>query len=166
MVAGKAPLIFPQDEGISCSRKTGDFMALAALLSLFHHAHAQRRCTAWNTGEKWKPENGQIKDWSGGVKEVQFVFCYFTTLIAPVFHVASEEKLNLVFSESLIQAWESLHLITEKKPLLSSVDSEQTTYRWLTALSLNHRVFFPRPSSNPRVFGEHSIVKKVPKQAH
>lgn len=166
MVAGKAPLIFPQDEGISCSCETGDFMALAAFLSLFYHAQPQQSCTAWNTGEKWRLENGQIKDWSGGVKEIQFVFCFFTILIAPVLHVGSEEKLNLVFSDNLIQAWASLHSITEKKPLFSLVAVEQTTCRWLTALSLNHRVFLPRPSSNPRLFGEHSIVKKVPKQAH
>lgn len=48
-------------------------------------------------------ENGQFKVWSGVVKEIQFVFCYFTTLIAPVFHMGSEEKLNLVFSDNLIQ---------------------------------------------------------------
>lgn len=164
-MAGKAPLSFLQDEGISWSCKTEDFMTIAAPLSLSHYAHPQLKCTAWNTGEKWKQENGQIKDWSGGVKEILFVFCYFTTWIAPMLHMGSEEKLSIVFSDNLIQAWASLHPITEEKPFLALVDAGQTTHRWLTALSLNHRGFLPRRSSNPRVFGEHSIVKKVPKQA-
>lgn len=57
-------------------------------------------------------------------------------------------------------------MINEKEPLLSPVDAVKKIYRWLAELSLNHRVFLLRPSSNPRVFGEYSIVKKVPKQAH
>lgn len=73
-------------------------MALAPLLSLFYHAHPQWRCTPWNTGEKWKRENRQTKDWPGGFRQINSGLCSFTTLITAMFHVGSNEKQNSVFS--------------------------------------------------------------------
>lgn len=73
-------------------------MALAPLLSLFHHAHHHWGCTLWNTGEKWNLENGQTKDWPGGVRQITFGLRSFTTLITAMFQVGSNEKQNPAFS--------------------------------------------------------------------
>lgn len=56
---------FPKMKKFLVLCRTGGFMALVPLLSLFHHAHPQWGCTPWNTGETWKQENGQTKDWPG-----------------------------------------------------------------------------------------------------
>lgn len=129
-------------------------VVLSTLLILFHHVHPQQRCTSWKW---WKPEKSRIDQGSQG--DSVWFWC-FDTSISPVSHVGSGVKLNLAISVNLVQAWASLHLITGRKPLSSAVVSEQKTYKWLIALSLNHRGLLPRLSSNPTVFGEHSVVKK------
>lgn len=99
VMAGKAPLIFPQDEGISCSLKTGDFFGGSCC-----PPHLVPPCLSppkMHLMEWWKLGNSRI-DWGNPGDSVWF--CCFKTLIAPVSHVGSGVKLNFAISVNLIQA--------------------------------------------------------------
>lgn len=125
----------------------------------FHGSCSSPEIPLWSAPDEMHfLETGKPRADHGEVRDIECTFCSFTTPTTLTLRVDSEKKLSSVFSEILVKIWGSLHLKNEKKSLMSLVDAVQETYRWLTVLSLSHRVgffsflffFLPRSSSNPK----------------